>query len=85
MCVDGAPIGGVSISDRAGWAVCVTSPVGLPAGGCDLELVEPRSPGFGRDFFTVAEQRLVASCSAGDERDALTNRGFRPEWECAFE
>jgi len=26
-----------------------------------------------RDFLTVAEQRLVASCSAGDERDALTN------------
>ena len=74
VCVDGTPIGvGVSISDRAGWAVCVTSPTGLPAVGCDLELVEPRSPGFVRDFLTVAEQHLVASCAAGDERDAVTN------------
>ena len=74
VCVDGAPLGvAVSISDRAGWAVCVTSPTGPPALGCDLELVEPRSPGFVRDFLTVAEQHLVASCAAGDERDAITN------------
>ncbi|MGO9386290.1 MAG: 4'-phosphopantetheinyl transferase family protein, partial [Mycobacterium sp.] len=47
VCVDGAPIEvGVSISDRAGWAVCVTSPTGPLAVGCDLELVEPRTPGF---------------------------------------
>ena len=72
--VDDAPIGvGVSISDRAGWAVCVTSPTGQPAFGCDLELVEPRSPGFARDFLTVAEQHLVASCATGDERDTVTN------------
>ena len=63
VCVDGAPIGvGVSISDRAGWAVCVTSPdAGRRRVGCDLELVEPRTPGFVRDFLTAAEQRLVAS------------------------
>ncbi len=72
--VDDAPIGvGVSISDRAGWAVCVTSPTGQPAFGCDLELVEPRSLGFARDFLTVAEQHLVASCATGDERDTVTN------------
>ncbi len=74
VCVDGAPIEvGVSISDRAGWAVCVTSPNGQSAVGCDLELVEPRSPGFVCDFLTPTEQRLVGSCVAGDERDAVIN------------
>ena len=74
VCVDGAPIEvGVSISDRAGWAVCVTSPAEPPAVGCDLELVEPRSPGFVCDFLTTTEQRLVDSCVAGDERDAVVN------------
>ncbi|MGB8387017.1 4'-phosphopantetheinyl transferase family protein [Mycobacterium sp.] len=78
VCVDGVPIElGVSISDRAGWAVCVTScatgPMGRLAVGCDLELVEPRSPGFVCDFLTTTEQRLVGSCVAGDERDAVVN------------
>jgi 4'-phosphopantetheinyl transferase len=74
VCVDGAPIEvGVSISDRAGWAVCVTSPTGPLAVGCDLELVEPRSPGFVCDFLTMTEQRLVGSCVAGAERDAVVN------------
>ena len=74
VCVDGVPIEvGVSISDRAGWAVCVTSPTGPLAVGCDLELVEPRTPGFVRDFFTAAEQRWIASCAAGDERDMGAN------------
>jgi 4'-phosphopantetheinyl transferase len=74
VCVDGAPIEvGVSISDRAGWAVCVTSPTGPLAVGCDLELVEPRTPGFLRDFFTAAEQRWIASRAAGDERDMGAN------------
>ncbi|MBX7435225.1 4'-phosphopantetheinyl transferase superfamily protein [Mycobacterium sp. Y57] len=75
VCVDGAPIElGVSITDRAGWAVCLTSPAGSrhPV-GCDLELVEPRTPGFVQDFLTAAEQRLVSSCQAGDERDAAAN------------
>ena len=78
VCVDGVPIEvGVSISDRAGWAVCVTScakgPTGPQAVGCDLELVEPRSPGFVDDFLTTTEQRLVGSCAAGEERDAVVN------------
>jgi len=72
--IDGAPIGfGVTITDRAGWAVCVTSPKGAPEIGCDLELVEPRSAGFVSDFLTAAEQRLIGSCTTGDERDAVTN------------
>jgi 4'-phosphopantetheinyl transferase len=74
VCADGALIEvGVSISDRAGWAVCVTSPPELLAVGCDLELVEPRSPGFVCDFLTTREQRLVGSCVAGDERDVVIN------------
>jgi 4'-phosphopantetheinyl transferase len=77
VCVDGAPLAvEVSITDRAGWAVCVTYPApGHPCWkvGCDLELVEPRTPGFVSDFFTAAEQRLVASRPAGDQRDAAAN------------
>lgn len=57
--VDGRPAGvDVSVSDRAGWAVCL---VGTGAVGCDLELVEPRGPGFVRDFLTAAEQSAVAA------------------------
>jgi 4'-phosphopantetheinyl transferase len=71
VCVDGTPIAlDVSITDRAGWAVCVT---GAPAVGCDLELVEPRTAGFVRDFLTAAEQSFVAGQAAGDDRDAAAN------------
>jgi 4'-phosphopantetheinyl transferase len=74
VCVDGAPLAvEVSITDRAGWAVCVTYPAPGQPVGCDLELVEPRTPGFVSDFFTAAEQRLVASRPAGDQRDATAN------------
>jgi 4'-phosphopantetheinyl transferase len=74
VCVDGVPLEvSVSISDRAGWAICVTSPMEPLAVGCDLELVEPRSPGFVDDFLTTTEQRLVGSCVAGEERDAVIN------------
>jgi 4'-phosphopantetheinyl transferase len=66
--VDGAPAGvDVSLSDRAGWAVCL---VGTGAVGCDLELVEPRSPAFVRDFLTEAEQAYV---TAHREPDAAVN------------
>jgi 4'-phosphopantetheinyl transferase len=74
VCVEGAPLAvEVSITDRAGWAVVVTSLAPGHPVGCDLELVEPRTPGFVSDFFTAAEQRLIASRPAGDERDAATN------------
>ncbi len=59
----------VSLSDRAGFAVCL---VGAQAGqvGCDLEIVEPRSEGFVADFLTPLEQEYVA---AQDEPDAAAN------------
>ncbi|MFI1994550.1 4'-phosphopantetheinyl transferase family protein [Actinoplanes sp. NPDC020271] len=68
--VDGVPLGAdLSLTDRAGWAVCAIGP-GI---GCDLELVEPRTPGFVQDFLTAAEQRWVTSRPAGDARDAAAN------------
>ncbi len=59
--VEGAPLGlDVSLTDRAGWAVCVVG-ADLSRVGCDLEVVEPRSAGFVTDFLTPAEQAYVAS------------------------
>jgi 4'-phosphopantetheinyl transferase len=74
--VDGQPLGlDISLTDRAGWAVGLVGP-DLAAVGCDLEIVEPRSPGFVRDFLTTAEQAQVAAAAAGggpDGHDALAN------------
>ncbi len=61
---------GVSLSDRAGCAVCLVA--AAPAAvGCDLELVEPRSDAFVRDYLTGPEQRFVMA--AGPERDLAAN------------
>jgi len=68
---------GVSLTDRAGWAVCLVSGElvsGVPrAVGCDLELVEPRSPAFVRDFLTEAEQRLVQAAGSDVDRQVVAN------------
>ena len=70
--VDGDDAGlDVSLSDRAGWAICVVGE-GLGRLGCDLEIVEPRSPGFVADFLTTAEQDYVAAQPLAD-RDAAAN------------
>ena len=55
----------LSLSHCAGWAIAaVASPeVRL---GCDLERVEPRSGAFVLDYFTPAEQRLVAAAGPRD-------------------
>jgi 4'-phosphopantetheinyl transferase len=52
-----APIS-ISLSHRAGLALCV---VGPPHGavGCDLELIEPHSDAFLNDYFTTEEQLLL--------------------------
>ena len=70
--VDGArvPIG-VSLTDRAGWAVCA---VGDQAAiGCDLELVEPRSSAFVGDYLTAKEQQTVMDPPFAASPDTLAN------------
>ena len=66
-----APVA-VSLTDRADWAVCVVAPVDL-AVGCDLELVEPRSDAFVRDWLTPAEQDLVFGVAPGEDQQVLAN------------
>ncbi len=63
--VDGEPARlDVSLTDRAGWAVCLVGPEGELGGGTlgvDLEAVEPRSRGFVADYLTAYEQEYVRS------------------------
>lgn len=69
--VDGQPaVHGVSLTDRAGCAVCLVA-AHTGAIGCDIEIVEPRSDAFVRDYLTEAERRLVAT--AGPARDKAAN------------
>ena len=62
----------VSLTDRAGWAVCTVSPSGLEV-GCDLELVEHRSPAFVADYFTAAEQALAHAAPSEGDWQRVTN------------
>ncbi len=65
----------VSLSDRAGWAVCLVGPPGSAESGTlgiDLEVVEPRSEGFVTDFFTSAELEHVRGLT---DLDALARGG----------
>ena len=71
--VDGEPLGlDVSLTDRAGWGVCLVGS-DLGAVGCDVEIVEPRSDGFVRDFLTPAEQQVVTGASDDEGRMLLAN------------
>lgn len=71
--VDGVPAGlSVSLTDRAGWAVCVIGPDRARV-GCDLELVEPRTAGFVDDVLTGAEQRHVERAATEGQRDEAAN------------
>lgn len=65
----------LSISDRAGWAVCLVGPPGGSGGalGIDLELVESRSDAFVDDFFTAGEAAGVRRLPAGEARDEAAN------------
>lgn len=77
LVVNGEPApADVSISDRAGWAVCLVGPVGsMRSGtlGIDLEIVEARSERFIEDFLTPAEVERVRSHPEGEERDTAAN------------
>jgi len=69
--VDGRPAArGVSLTDRAGCAVCLVTDR-TAAVGCDVEIVEPRSDAFVRDYLTEAERCRVAA--AGPARDKAAN------------
>jgi 4'-phosphopantetheinyl transferase len=71
--IDGKDLGlDISLTDRAGWAVCLVGP-DLGAVGVDLEIVEPRSNGFVRDFLTPAERGIVAAAPGSDGHDAAAN------------
>jgi 4'-phosphopantetheinyl transferase len=62
----------VSLTDRAGWAVCVVGP-DLTRIGCDLEIVEVRSRGFVSDFLTDVEQAYVATRVGDGKSDEAAN------------
>jgi 4'-phosphopantetheinyl transferase len=49
----------VSISHRAGIAVCAIATAGRTL-GCDLELIEPRDASFVADYFTNEEQEMIS-------------------------
>ncbi len=67
--VAGEPAGVViAMTDRADWAVSAVL-AGTARIGCDLEIVEPRSDAFVRDYLTAPERALVA---AGDH-DLMAN------------
>lgn len=69
--VDGRPDPrGVSLTDRAGCAVCLVA-ARPHAVGCDLELVEPRSEAFVRDYLTGPESQWVTG--AGATREVAAN------------
>lgn len=71
--VDGQGLGlDISLTDRAGWAVCLVGP-DLGAVGVDLEIVEPRSAGFVSDFLTPAERAVVAGAAGAGGHDAAAN------------
>ncbi len=60
----------VSLTDRAGWAVCLVGPPGHRL-GCDLELVEERTPAFVADWFTPAERAFADR--PGTDLDVVAN------------
>jgi 4'-phosphopantetheinyl transferase len=56
---------GISISHRADLAACAVAPSGVML-GCDVELVEPRTPAFIADYFTPKEQAMIASAEVSE-------------------
>jgi 4'-phosphopantetheinyl transferase len=66
----------LSLSDRSGWAVCLVGPPGSTTAGSlgiDLEVVEPRTDRFVRDFFTAREADHVLGLPVGEARDEAAN------------
>jgi 4'-phosphopantetheinyl transferase len=65
-----APVS-ISLSHRAGSAICALAPSGTSV-GCDLEVIEPRTVNFVEDYFTPAEQALVAGSPELDQQLIIT-------------
>lgn len=66
-----APVS-LSLSHRAGRALAVVGPRARPL-GCDIELIEPRSGAFVREWLAPAEQALVAAARGDVARDLVAN------------
>jgi 4'-phosphopantetheinyl transferase len=62
----------ISLTDRAGWGICMLNPAGSRV-GCDLELVEERSDAFVADYLTSEEQAFVAAGSDAQVRSLRAN------------
>ena len=69
--VPSGPAPSISISHSREVAVCLVAGSGA-AVGCDLEHVEPRSPGFVADWFTPAERRLVGAAPEAERSELVT-------------
>ncbi len=61
----------ISISHRAGIAVCLIAVSGA-ALGCDLELIEARDANFVADYFTREEQELISQEREQDQPRLVT-------------
>lgn len=61
----------ISLSHRAGLAICAVAPFGVKL-GCDLEVIEPRSDAFLVDYFAPEEQSLLARVSAAEQPSLAT-------------
>jgi len=59
----------LSISHRGGWGLCALAPEEMLV-GCDLEIVEARSPVFLEDYFTSQEKAALRATPAV-ERDRI--------------
>lgn len=66
-----APVS-LSLSHRAGRALALVGPAATPL-GCDIELIEPRSGAFVREWLAPAEQTLVAAARDVVARDVVAN------------
>jgi len=55
----------ISLSHRSGRALCAVSQRGVNL-GCDLEIVEPRSDAFIRDYFAAEELRVIKEAPHAD-------------------
>lgn len=74
--VDGEPLDAdISVTDRAGWAVCLVGAPGerMTAVGVDLEVAEPRSDGFVSDYLTSPEQDFVRALPDRSSQDGAAN------------